>query len=87
MPSGHIFSGLVSEQHRERRSERRVHLSEAAEILGVSKDAVILSRELRRTPYRRSSHLRLIAPVLCARDVQEGRVVDRDYANFREHLF
>jgi hypothetical protein len=32
--------GTVSEQGWERRSERRVHLSEAAEILGVSKDAV-----------------------------------------------
>jgi hypothetical protein len=30
----------VSEQSWERRSERRVHLSEAAEIMGVSKDAV-----------------------------------------------
>jgi hypothetical protein len=32
--------GTVSEQGWERRPERRVHLSEAAEILGVSKDAV-----------------------------------------------
>lgn len=32
--------GTVSERHGERRSERRVHLSEAAEIMGVSKDAV-----------------------------------------------
>jgi hypothetical protein len=32
--------GTGSEQHWERRSERRVHLSEAAEIMGVSKDAV-----------------------------------------------
>jgi hypothetical protein len=32
--------GTVDEQRRERRPERRVHLSEAAELLGVSKDAV-----------------------------------------------
>ena len=32
--------GTRSEQRWERRPERRVHLSEAAEILGVSKDAV-----------------------------------------------
>jgi len=32
--------GTVDDQRWERRSERRVHLSEAAEILGVSKDAV-----------------------------------------------
>jgi hypothetical protein len=32
--------GTVSELSWERRPERRVHLSEAAEILGVSKDAV-----------------------------------------------
>jgi hypothetical protein len=32
--------GTVGEQRREQRSERRVHLSEAAELLGVSKDAV-----------------------------------------------
>jgi hypothetical protein len=34
------MGGTVSEQRWERRGERRVHLSEAAEILGVSKDAV-----------------------------------------------
>jgi hypothetical protein len=34
------MGGTVSEQGWERRSERRVHLSEAAEIMGVSKDAV-----------------------------------------------
>ena len=32
--------GAVSERRREHRPERRVHLSEAATILGVSKDAV-----------------------------------------------
>jgi excisionase family DNA binding protein len=30
----------VNEHRREHRSERRVHLSEAAALLGVSKDAV-----------------------------------------------
>jgi hypothetical protein len=34
------MGGTVSEQRWERRPERRVHLSEAADILGVSKDAV-----------------------------------------------
>jgi hypothetical protein len=32
--------GTVNDHRGERRSERRVHLSEAAELLGVSKDAV-----------------------------------------------
>jgi hypothetical protein len=32
--------GTVTDHRRERRSERRVHLSEAAVLLGVSKDAV-----------------------------------------------
>jgi hypothetical protein len=32
--------GTVTDHHGERRSERRVHLSEAASLLGVSKDAV-----------------------------------------------
>jgi hypothetical protein len=40
-PNGALnVGGTVSEQRWEHRSERRVHLSEAAEILGVSKDAV-----------------------------------------------
>jgi hypothetical protein len=32
--------GTVDDLHGDRRPERRVHLSEAAEILGVSKEAV-----------------------------------------------
>ncbi len=42
MPLNRILNeeGTVYERRGERRSERRVHLSEAAEIMGVSKDAV-----------------------------------------------
>src|SRR5215207_8929238 len=40
-PNGTPNAGVtVSDGHWERRSEQRVHLSEAAKIMGVSKDAV-----------------------------------------------
>jgi len=40
--------GTMSERHWERRFERRVHLSEAAEIMGVSKDAIRMRLKNRR---------------------------------------
>jgi hypothetical protein len=42
MPANGILNkeGTVTDHRGERRSERRVHLSEAASLLGVSKDAV-----------------------------------------------